>query len=127
MLEGHESIVYVRIVNEDVDVWRPVAAEHIGGDSYRLLDDTPEGEEWPFGKNDVVRCEHRRLTGRIEEVVLVAAEPVSDTLPSVNAAPRIPPDGRNVIKVRFELDPSEWHGRGRTGSRTPGSSRVSVL
>ena len=74
MSEGQDTIVYVRIVNEDVDVWRPVAAEHVGGDSYRLLDDPPEDEEWPFVRNDVVRCEHRRLSGGI---VLVAAEPIS--------------------------------------------------
>ena len=71
------STVYVRIVNEDVDVWRPVDAEHVGGDLYRLIGDTPEGEQWQFDTNDVVRCERRRLSDG--GMHLVAAELVSLT------------------------------------------------
>jgi hypothetical protein len=68
------STICARLVNEDVDVWRPVAAEHVGGDRYRLIDDMPEGEEWQFVKNDIVRCERRRLSTSIENEVLVAEE-----------------------------------------------------
>ena len=66
--------IYVRVVNEDVDVWRPVVAEHAGGDRYRLIDHPAEGEEWQFAKDDVVRCERRRLTNGTHNDVLVAAE-----------------------------------------------------
>ena len=52
MSEAHATTVYVRILNEDVEVWRPVAAEHLGGDLYRLIEAAPNEEQWQFGKND---------------------------------------------------------------------------
>jgi hypothetical protein len=65
--------IYVALLDEDVDVWRPVAAEHLEGDLYRLLDETPEGEVWEFATGDVVRCRMRRFSGRPEDA-LVACE-----------------------------------------------------
>ena len=34
--------VYVKLLEEDVDVWRPVEAERLEGDRYRLLDGPPD-------------------------------------------------------------------------------------
>ena len=62
--------VYVKLLEEDVDVWRPVEAEWVAGDRYRLLDEPPDEEVWSFVKDDLVRCERRRLSG--PEDVLVA-------------------------------------------------------
>ena len=58
--------MYVQLLDEGVDVWRPVDAEHLGGDRYRLIGAIPENEVWPFAVGDVVKCEVRRLTdGRV--------------------------------------------------------------
>ena len=55
--------IYVELVDEAVDVWRPVDArvEHSG--TFRLPDHAPEGEAWRFPPGSVVRCERRLLSG----------------------------------------------------------------
>jgi hypothetical protein len=70
------AIVYVELLDEGVDVWRPVAAEHLGGNLYRLIGERPEDEVWRFAAGDVVKCQTRRLSGdggQLEDV-LVACE-----------------------------------------------------
>lgn len=62
------TTVYVQLLNEDVDVWRPVVAEHVEGDRYRLIGPRPDDETWPFAVGDVVRCEPRRLSGGVVPV-----------------------------------------------------------
>jgi hypothetical protein len=68
--------VYVELLDENVDVWRPVQAEHVGGDLYRLTGEQPDDEAWPFAVGDVVRCKTRELSGDwgLREPVLVAYE-----------------------------------------------------
>lgn len=68
--------VFVRLLDELVDVWRPVQAERTATDTYRLVDvaesdrgsDESEIPEFPIGS--IVRCEERPLSGG---VCLVAA------------------------------------------------------
>ena len=57
------ATVYVALLNEAVNVWRPVQAEHLGEDRYRLTAAPPDGEVWPFATSDVVRCAERTLAG----------------------------------------------------------------
>ena len=66
-------IVYVALLDEGVDAWRPVQAERVRGDLYRLTGERPEGEAWPFAVGDVVKCAPRMLDGQ-SEPVLVAYE-----------------------------------------------------
>jgi len=70
------TTVYVTLLDEGVDVWRPVQAEHLGGDLYRLTGERPDDEVWPFSPGDVVRCHIRTLSGDFArlEPVLVAYE-----------------------------------------------------
>ena len=56
------ATVYVELLHEGVDVWRPVQAEHLGGNLYRLAGDKPADEVWAFAVGDVVKCEDRRLS-----------------------------------------------------------------
>jgi hypothetical protein len=62
---SNEVTVYVPLVDEGVDVWRPVQAEHLGDHLYRLTGEQPEGEVWPFASGDVVKCKsaHSAATG----------------------------------------------------------------
>jgi hypothetical protein len=66
----------VALLDEGVDAWRPVQAEHVSGDLYRLTGEQPDDEAWPFAVGDVVRCEKRTLSGdgARPERVLVAYE-----------------------------------------------------
>jgi hypothetical protein len=49
----------VKVLDEAVDAWSPVDAEHVGGDKYRLLGPIPEGEVWEFHPADEVHCRSR--------------------------------------------------------------------
>jgi hypothetical protein len=70
------TTVYVALLDEGVDVWRPVQAEHVGGDLYRLTGERPDDEVWSFASGDVVRCKERTRSGDWgqSERVLVAYE-----------------------------------------------------
>jgi hypothetical protein len=54
--------VHVALLGEAVDVWRPVAAQHVRGDEYRLAGPVPADEVWEFQPGEVVRCEERSFS-----------------------------------------------------------------
>ena len=56
-----EITVYVALLNEGTDVWRPVDAKHIEGDVYRIaeINSVPSDENWQFSPGDLVRCRER--------------------------------------------------------------------
>ncbi len=51
--------IYVALVDEGVDVWRPVRAEHLGGNVYRIVSQPydREIESWQFEPGEDVICE----------------------------------------------------------------------
>lgn len=59
---GKETMIYVTLVDEGLNVLRSVKAEHLGRDFYRILDEMPEGETWQFGSGQVVRCKKKNLS-----------------------------------------------------------------
>lgn len=69
--------VYIRLLNEGAEVFRPTRAGHIRESIYRLLatdNYDPDDEEWEFLPGTLVRCEIRRISdGRI----LLAVEKLS--------------------------------------------------
>jgi hypothetical protein len=64
--------IYIALLDEGVDVWRPVEAQR-EGDYYRIVGSGPETEKWAFGPGSLVRCEQRELS---EGPALVAVEAV---------------------------------------------------
>lgn len=52
--------IYVNLKEEGVEVWRPVQAEHIEGNIYRIISQpyNNEIETWEFAPNDKVVCEY---------------------------------------------------------------------
>jgi hypothetical protein len=50
--------IYVALLDEGVDVWRPVMAERVRGDVYRIVDQTydRETECWQFEPGEEVVC-----------------------------------------------------------------------
>ena len=58
------SKIYVYLLDEGTDVWRPVDAEALGENVYKIVgsprDDT---ENWEFPTGSVVRVEPRELSG----------------------------------------------------------------
>ena len=56
---GALSNIYVALLGEGTDVWRPVEAENLGNGLYRILDQPyePANETWQFAPGDLVQCE----------------------------------------------------------------------
>jgi len=50
--------IFVRLLDEDVDVWCPVRADHLGGDIYRIIEQKYDRhtEKWQFEPGDQVVC-----------------------------------------------------------------------
>jgi hypothetical protein len=50
--------IYVRLLDENVDVWRPVCAMRLRDDIYRILDQPYDFsvESWEFEPGDEVSC-----------------------------------------------------------------------
>ena len=53
------EVIFVRLLDEGVDVWRPVASEHVRGNVYRIADQPydREVETWEFAPGDEVIAE----------------------------------------------------------------------
>jgi NAD(P)H-flavin reductase len=63
MKPAQATTVYVFLPDEAVDVWRPVSAEHIRDDVYRIVGEPPdpEDEKWQFQPGQHVRCRLQQL------------------------------------------------------------------
>jgi hypothetical protein len=51
--------IYVSLLNEGTDCWRPVKAESLAEGLFRITDSQPEDEQWEFQPGQVVRCRER--------------------------------------------------------------------
>lgn len=71
--------IYVALLDEDVDVWRPVSAEHVAGKVYRITDKShdPLLESWQFRPGDAVVCDLIEVQG---ERVLAAVRLADGTV-----------------------------------------------
>lgn len=56
--------IYVRLLGERVDVWRPVQAEHLHDNVQKITNQPydPENEAWQFEPGDIVCCELTKLS-----------------------------------------------------------------
>ncbi|HKY01010.1 MAG TPA: hypothetical protein VJM53_00495 [Burkholderiales bacterium] len=60
-----QTTIYVAVLNEGTDVWRPVSAIREGTDRYRIVtvNTTPEDEAWEFPCGAIVRCKEHIVSG----------------------------------------------------------------
>jgi hypothetical protein len=50
--------IYVGLLEEGIDCWRPVQAEQVASNIYRIADqDIPRDELWEFKPGDLVYCD----------------------------------------------------------------------
>jgi hypothetical protein len=56
------TLIYVALLGEDVDVYRPVQAELRPDGTYELLGEVPDDEQWEFVPGTVVRTERKALS-----------------------------------------------------------------
>jgi hypothetical protein len=64
--------VFVALVHEGVDSWRPVEARHLREDQYLLGGAIPDGEVWEFQPGETVRCRERIFQGGATGLVAFA-------------------------------------------------------
>lgn len=64
--------IYVRLLDEGTDVWRPVAATRLPDGTYILseIPPIPEDEEWEFRPGSRVEVEQTLREGRTELVAV---------------------------------------------------------
>ena len=57
--------IYVALLDEGVDVWRPVRAKHLVGNVFRIVDESydRENESWQFEPGEKVICEENASDG----------------------------------------------------------------
>ena len=54
--------VYVQLVGEAVDCWRPVPSRELHSGVYEILGVVPAGEQWEFEPGARVRCREQLLS-----------------------------------------------------------------
>jgi hypothetical protein len=71
-MSKHDTI-YVALLDEGIDVWRPVEARRLAPDTYLIVDQDydPRTERWEFEPGTAVRCRKESRDGR---QILVATE-----------------------------------------------------
>jgi hypothetical protein len=57
------EIIHVQLLDEGVQVWRPVEAELLDDGFYRILGAPEEDETLMFPRGSVVRCEEQAFPG----------------------------------------------------------------
>ena len=50
------NTIYVELLEDGTKCWRPLQAEYIDGELYRIVSEKPEDEVWPFSIGDIVKC-----------------------------------------------------------------------
>ena len=67
-------LVYMRLLNEGTEVYRPVHAQRLEGERVQILapeEYDPDDEEWEFKPGTVVRIDQRELEGELVSVAVV--------------------------------------------------------
>jgi hypothetical protein len=64
--------VYVRLLNEGTEAWRPVPAIRLADGLYRLSGTRVDDEEWEFESGTLVRCVHDRFSDGSEGLKAIA-------------------------------------------------------
>ncbi len=57
--------IYVNLLDEGTNCWRPVNAERVQDNCFKItsVNPDPEDENWQFTTGTVVRCEEKELSG----------------------------------------------------------------
>ncbi len=59
---GKPATIYLNLMGEGLACLRPVQAEHMGKDYYRIVETVPENEAWEFQPGQIVRCQKKNLS-----------------------------------------------------------------
>jgi hypothetical protein len=66
------ATIYIYLLDEGTDVWRPVSAEQISDEIYRITGSPPDDTEtWQFFTGDTVRCREQTFASGERRLVLM--------------------------------------------------------
>lgn len=69
-----EKTIYMPLVSEGTDCWRPVRAVQIDADIFEVAEEVPETESWAFAAFSRVRCRDKVFAdGQVGQVVFAYA------------------------------------------------------
>ena len=66
------ATIYMRLLNEGTNTWRPVAAEHLNRDTFRVIGPMRDDEDWAFPPGSVVTVAHHVFADGSSGTVAVA-------------------------------------------------------
>ena len=66
---GERVTLYVRLLDEGTEVYRPVQAQAVDADRYRVLGPIPKTETWEFQPGDIVAVKVQALSGGEQRVI----------------------------------------------------------
>ena len=75
------ALIFMPLLSEGTDAWRPVAAQHISGDTYQVDGPMPRDEEWAFPPFTIVHCEQKAFGDGREGLVAVREASDDEPLP----------------------------------------------
>jgi hypothetical protein len=64
--------IYVQLLDEGTDVWRPVEATRLADNVFTILGVIPDDEVWAFPPGSRVLCEPRSAQGEADQLVAMA-------------------------------------------------------
>ena len=67
------TTIYMPLLNEGTEVWRPVEAMKITDLGYMVTENPQFEEEWAFQPGHILRCEERQLSGESQLVAIAKA------------------------------------------------------
>lgn len=79
LMAPQTETIYVALLNEAAEAWRPVVAARRSGGRYEILsrNDDPDDEQWQFPPGSLVRCEERSLPQGRFLVAVEASAPLT--------------------------------------------------
>ncbi|MEK6700550.1 MAG: hypothetical protein AABZ10_16080 [Nitrospirota bacterium] len=65
--------IFIALLDEAVDVWRPVEAIRIEKSKYKItsVNSDPDDEHWQFVTGDIVLCEEKQFQGGSRGLIAV--------------------------------------------------------
>lgn len=74
MTKATFQTIYIALLSEGVDVWRPVKATKLSENVFQIISENQNStdEVWEFGTGDLVRCTQKVFAN--DEIHLVAIE-----------------------------------------------------
>jgi hypothetical protein len=67
-----EAEIFVKLLNEGTEVWRPVKAESLDNGLYKIISNNKADEIWEFKSGETVTCSTKTFADG--KTVLVASE-----------------------------------------------------